>query len=215
MKKILPLIITMLLISCKSESQELIDYGNIINDCLTQKEIKLLNKGCALFEKELLNCYDENNLIESYKAFLEGVQSINFPPEMFNKNSETTDFLNNLKEQDLFSEIWEKYDDNSMSVDDEIVVIEIETNIIRNEEPEMDFFKIKSDGKYLNCLIKNCHSLKLKEILESVKEFPDLSPGVFAEALINEIDNNKLNSEGLRLIVAINFYYEFKLHLSD
>ena len=54
MKKLTLLIITIIFLNCKTENQSQVDYANSLRDCLTKNEVKLLNRGCEIFEKEIL-----------------------------------------------------------------------------------------------------------------------------------------------------------------
>ena len=209
MKKILLLIISIIFLSCKSESQVQINYANLLNDCLTQNDIKILNKGCGLFEKELLKNYNNEKVGLSYKKFLNDFQTMQLPKEMF-QNKETTEFLSDLKKSDLFNKIWEKYEEN---VYEEIEIVTANEN--ENIEPEKDFYQINGDGEYLSCLMTNCENPNLMEFLESIKEIPDISPGILAGALTNELNEKEFDKGIMRLIIAIDFFYELKLNLSE
>jgi hypothetical protein len=209
MKKLILLIISIIFFSFKSESQEKINYAEFFENCLTKKEISLLNKGCELFEKELLKNYESGKISDAYKNFLEDFQTMRIPREIF-KNKETTEFLQNLKKSDLYKKIWKKYEEESKG---EIII----TAPIENKEIEVekDFFEINTEGIYLNCLIEKCENPNLILFLKSIKETPDISPGISAKILTNELNEKEFESGIVRLIVAINFYYELKINLSE
>ena len=209
MKKLILLIISIIFFSCKTESQEKINYANFFKSCLNKKEISLSNKGCELFEKELLKNYDSAKISNSYKDFLEGFQTMRIPRKIF-ANTETTEFLNSLKKSGLFNKIWKKNEDKN----DEINII---TAPIENEEikTEKDFFQINENGIYFNCLMDKYQNPNLKKFLKTIKETPDISPGISAHVLTLELNEKEFDSGIVRLIIAINFYYELKINLTE
>ncbi|ANW96077.1 hypothetical protein AXE80_07205 [Wenyingzhuangia fucanilytica] len=206
MKKLLSLIILTIFFSFKSQCQEKINYANLLEKCFTQNEIKLLNNGCEIFENEILKIYTNENIGISYKEFLEDIQTMQIPLEVF-ENKKTTEYMNNLKKSELFNKIWEIY---KREINTEIVVISNDDN---ESKPEEEYFQIKRDGKYLNCLIENYENQNLKELLKAIKEVPDINPAILAIALTNEFKEEEFNSNIMRLIIAIDFYYELKLNL--
>jgi len=209
MKKLTLLIISIIIFSCNSQSQEKTNYADSLGNCLNEKEISLLNRGCDLFEKELLRNYDNENVGSSYKKFLEGFQTMQIPREIF-ENKETTEFLRSLKKSDLFQKIWKKYEDEN----DEIIAISkpTEKEVIKKEK---DYFQINEKGIYFNCLEEKSKNLKLKNFLKNLKDTPEISPGISASVLTNQLNEKEFDSGIVRLIIAINFYYELKINLSE
>ena len=131
------------------------------------------------------------------------------PREIF-ANTETTEFLKSLKKSGLFNKIWKKDEDEN----DEIIII---TAPIKNEEikTEKDFFRINENGIYFNCLMEKYQNPNLKKFLKTIKETPDISPGISASELTLELNEKEFDLGIVRLIIAINFYYELKINLSE
>ena len=210
MKKLTLLIITIIFFSCKTEGQEKIKYADFFGNCLNKREINLLNKGCEIFEKELLKNYENEKVGNSYKEFLEGFQTMRIPREMF-KNNQTSEFLIELEKSSLYNKIWKKYEEEN---EEEIIVI---TAPIENQEKETEkyFYQINENGIYFNCLIEKSENENIKDYLKSIKETPDISPGILASVLANKLNEKELDTGILRLIIAVNFYYELKINLSE
>ena len=209
MKKLTLLIITIIFFSCKTESQEKIYYADFLENCLNKREINLLNKGCEIFEKELLKNYENEKVGSSYKEFLEGFQTMRIPREMF-KNNQTSEFLIELEKSNLYNKIWKK---NEEEIEEQIII----TAPIENQEKEAekDFYQINENGIYFNCLIEQNENENIKDYLKSIKETPDISPGILASVITNKLNEKEFDTGILRLIIAINFYYELKINLSE
>ena len=210
MKKLTLLIITIIFFNCKTESQEKINYADFLGNCLNKREINLLNKSCEIFEKELLKNYENGKIGNSYKEFLEGFQTMRIPRKMF-QNNQTSEFLIELEKSSLYNKIWKKYEEEN---EEEIIVI---TAPIENQEKETekDFYQINENGIYFNCLIEKSENENVKDYLKAIKETPDISPGILASVLTNKLNEKEFDTGILRLIIAVNFYYELKINLSE
>lgn len=103
MKKLTLLIITIIFFNCKSENKSQVDYANSLSNCLTKKEIKLLNKGCEIFEEEILKINERNNIGNSYKEY---VESFKEHPRKIPESKKVNDYLIELKKYNLFNKIW-------------------------------------------------------------------------------------------------------------
>jgi hypothetical protein len=210
MKKLTLLIITIIFFSCKTEGQEKIKYADFFGNCLNTREINLLNKGCEIFEKELLKNYENRKIGNSYKEFLEGVQTMRIPRKIF-QNNQTSEFLIELEKSNLYNKIWKKYEEEN---EEEIIII---TAPIENQEKktEKDFYQINENGIYFNCLIEKSENENIKDYLKTIKETPDISPGILVSVLTNKLNEKEFDTGILRLIIAVNFYYELKINLSE
>jgi len=214
MKKLTLLIIAIIFFSCKTESQEKINYADFLGDCLNKREISLLNKSCEVFEKELLKNYKNGKIGNYYKEFLEGFQTMRIPRKMF-QNNQTSELLVELEKSSLYNKIWKKYEEeNDEENDEEIIII---TAPIENQEKETekDFYQINENGIYFNCLIEKSENENVKDYLKTIKETPDISPGILASVLLNKLNKKVFNTGILRLIIAVNFYYELKINLPE
>jgi len=214
MKKLTLLIIAIIFFSCKTESQEKINYADFLGDCLNKREISLLNKSCEVFEKELLKNYKNGKIGNYYKEFLEGFQTMRIPRKMF-QNNQTSELLVELEKSSLYNKIWKKYEEeNDEENDEEIIII---TAPIENQEKETekDFYQINENGIYFNCLIEKSENENVKDYLKTIKETPDISPGILASVLLNKLNKKEFNTGILRLIIAVNFYYELKINLPE
>jgi hypothetical protein len=103
MKKLTLLIITILFFNCKTENKSQVDYANSLSNCLTKKEIKLMNKGCEIFEEEILKINERNNIGNSYKEY---VESFKEHPRKIPESKKVNDYLIELKKSNLFNKIW-------------------------------------------------------------------------------------------------------------
>jgi hypothetical protein len=103
MKKLTLLIITIIFFNCKTENKSQVDYANSLSNCLTKKEIKLLNKGCEIFEEQILKIYERNNIGNSYKEY---VESFKEHPRKIPESKKVNDYLIELKKSELYNKIW-------------------------------------------------------------------------------------------------------------
>ena len=72
---------------------------------MTKKEIKLLNKGCEIFEEQILKIYERNNIGNSYKEY---VESFKEHPRKIPESKKVNDYLIELKKSELYNKIWTK-----------------------------------------------------------------------------------------------------------
>ena len=103
MKKLTLLIITIIFFNCKTENQSQVDYADSLSNCLTKNEIKLLNKGCELFEKEILKINEKNNVGNSYKEYVESFKEY---PRKISESKNVNEYLIELKKSELYNKIW-------------------------------------------------------------------------------------------------------------
>jgi hypothetical protein len=103
MKKLTLLIITIIFFNCKTENKSQVDYANSLSNCLTKNEIKLLNKGLELFEKEILKISEKNNVGNSYKEYVESFKEY---PRKISESKNVNEYLIVLKKSELYNKIW-------------------------------------------------------------------------------------------------------------
>jgi hypothetical protein len=111
MKKLILLIITITFFNCKTERKSEIDYADSLTNCLTKNEIRILNKGCEIFEKQILENFDNKNIGSSYKKF---VESFKKHPREIPENKIANEYLIELKKSELFNKIWSENQMNEM-----------------------------------------------------------------------------------------------------
>ncbi|SDR94843.1 hypothetical protein SAMN05216503_1485 [Polaribacter sp. KT25b] len=103
MKKLTLLIITIIFFNCKTENQSQVDYADSLSNYLTKNEIKLLNRGCELFEKEILKINEKNNVGNSYKEYVESFKEY---PRKISESKNINKYLIVLKKSELYNKIW-------------------------------------------------------------------------------------------------------------
>jgi hypothetical protein len=81
---------------------------------LTENEIKLLNKGCELFEKEILEINGKNNAGNSYKKYVESFKEY---PRKISKSKKVNEYLIELKKSELYNKIWTENQLNEIFLD--------------------------------------------------------------------------------------------------
>ncbi len=215
MKKIAILfLITMLSISCNKTDKK-IDYANVLENCFSTTEIEILNEACALFESQLSENYPNEPMGIKYKQFLNDIGSINAPIALL-KNTPKT-IVTELKNSSAFDKIWIKYSDTYY--EDDSHEIQVETNL-KNTENETeftpkDFYITNPKGAYLECLISNQKNNYVNEYLTSLKEIGDISPTILAQGLVSAMEDNDYNDKTVRLIIAINLFYELELNMAS
>jgi len=215
MKKIAILIlITISSLSCNKPDKK-IDYANVLENCFTNTEIEILNEACTLFESQLSENYPNDSIGIKYKRFLKDIGSLNEPTDLI-KNSPKT-ILTKLRNSSVFDKIWIKYsetyyEDNSHEIQ---VVTNLKNTENETEYNPKDFYITSPKGEYLECLIKNQKNKYINEYLMSLKEIGDISPHILAQGLANSMKDNDYNNKTVRLIIAMNLFYELELNITE
>ncbi|MFT7150935.1 MAG: hypothetical protein ACI82Q_002810 [Nonlabens sp.] len=73
----------------------------------------------------------------------------------------------------------------------------------------------KPDGEYLKCLARINKVEALNDYLEILTKGIDISPSLLAEVLNDKLKIEDIETPLARLIIAINFHYEFSLMLTE
>ena len=189
MQKLIFISLTILFFGCNNEQTISLNNDPIINDCFNNNEIQDLTEILRFFENQIAIPTDSKSIIDSYESFFE-----NLKPET---ELENIDINISFEDQEkffsgldpyLFNEIW--YYDKVFNPRKKDTVESIHYN--RN-------------GKYLEFLI--AVSQKDKSIEEYFEDFTsggDISPEVLAYSML-DFKKYDLNSERIRLIIAINY----------
>ncbi|QTE23201.1 hypothetical protein [Polaribacter cellanae] len=193
MKKRTLLIISIIFFSCKSENQSPIDYTILLDNCLTQNEIKLLNTGSEIFERKIVETSNRKNIGSFYKKYVELFLK-EYPSEII-ENKEENDYLIKLKKSELFNKIWSQF----------------QLNKIDNHQKK--YFELKGEGEFMLCLIKNAKNPKIKDFLNSYKEITGISLQIMANGLIKKLTEKEFNSKIIQLFITIEFYYNLKINI--
>ena len=207
-------LIIMLSISCNKLDKK-IDYANILENCFLTAEIELLNEACASFESQLSENYPNEPMGIKYKQFLNDIGSINAPIALL-KNTPKT-IVTKLKNSSAFDKIWIQYSETYY--EDDSYEIQVETNL-KNTENETeytpkDFYITNPKGIYLDCLISNQKNKYINEYLTFLKEIGDISPTILAQGLANTMEDDDYNDKTVRLVIAINLFYELELNMAS
>lgn len=215
MKKIAILIlISITSLSCNNNSKK-IDYGNILKNCFLEQEIALLNEACSQFESKLIEHYPKEPIGIAYKLYLKDISELN-EPIGFIKNP-SNNLLGKLKKSSAFDKIWAKYSETYY--EDDSYEIQAKTNM-KNTENETektpkDFYITNPKGAYVDCLLKNQKNIFINEYLLAVKNIGEISPQILAQGLLNEMTDADYDDKTVRLIIAINLFYEQEFNISE
>jgi len=215
MKKIIILIlITISSLSCNKPDKK-IDYANILQTCFSNSEIEILNEVCTLFESQLTEHYPKETVGLKYKQFLKDIGSLNEPSALIKDTPKTV--LTKLRNSSVFDKIWAKYSETYYEDDShEIQVITNSENTEnKTEYNPKDFYITNPKGEYLECLINNQKNEYVNEYLMSVKNIGDISPHILAQGLSNSMKDNDYDDKAVRLIIALNLFYELELNITD
>lgn len=174
---------------------------------MTDEEISLLNEACQTFEKQLIGKYNRHELGQSYKTFLQDVQTMNVPPSFF-VTTESRELLERIRESKTFDKIWTKL--SSVESYDEIEIVTTDGPQTKPQD-EFDPYCTNPSGIYLDCLTKQNNNKTIGDYLETIKTVPGLSPGLAAGVLKGNLTDEDFENGLIRLIIAINFYYEIGL----
>ena len=79
------------------------------------------------------------------------------------------------------------------------------------EQEVYDPVVIDPNSEYVDCLTKNIESKAINDFMEVVKAGIDISPGLVAQALYENLSEQELSDGLTRLVIAINFHYQIGL----
>lgn len=207
MKSILRLLCLNFLVTIASCQSQPTNYANELEGCLNANDIQLLNSLTGKFEGHINGTY-KLSLTESYKRYLRDVATGNFPQNFFNYPTFRED-MNRFRNSEFYNKTWV----NTSSFDEEFI-IDIPPIVVDEEVQQQEVYDpivIDPTGDYVNCLTENIESQALKDYMEVIKSGIDISPGLVAQALHENLSDNELDNDLTRLIIAINFHYQIGL----
>ncbi len=193
------------------QSQPTINYANELKDCLELSDIELLNSLSEKFENHLTNSYDLT-LTESYKQYLLNVATGNFSQDFFRYSTFEED-MNQFRESNFYQRSWVK-----TSIFDDEAIIEIPPTVVSGEIQKQEVYDpivLDPTGNYVKCISDKNESKAMNDYLEIVKTGIDISPGLVAQALYENLSTEELNDGLTRLIIAVNFHYQIGLLITE
>lgn len=194
---------------CKSQTSK--PYADRLKDCLTEEDVSILNEACQTFEIQLKDKYNEQNLGQSYKAFLDDIQKMNIQPSFF-VTEDSKEIMERFKNSKTFDKIWTKLSSIESYNDIEIITLD---GVQAKPQDEFDSFCTNPNGDYLVCLTKKNKNKIIGEYLEFISQEPGLSPGLTSGMLKENLTAEDFDNDLTRLIIAINFYYEMGLMFDE
>ncbi|WP_456424124.1 hypothetical protein [Lutibacter sp.] len=213
-KLLIMAMVVITLFSCNKADQK-IDYANILENCFSNTEIEILNKACTLFESQLIKNYPKESIEIKYKRFLKDISSSHKPPALM-KNIPNT-FLTKLRNSTVFEEIWIKYSETYY--EDDSFETQAKTNSENTENKtkyaSKDFYIINPKGKYVECLIKNQKNKYINEYLLAIKNVGTINSNILAQGLLDSMKDNDYNNKTVRLVIAMNLFYELELNSTE
>ena len=159
------------------------------------------------FEGHINKTYELTST-ESYKRYLKDVATGNFPQDFFSYSTFRED-MNNFRNSEFYNKTWV----NTSSFNEEFI-IDVPPTVVNGEVQEQEVYDpivIDPTGEYVNCLAKSIESKAINDYMEVVKAGIDISPGLVAQALYENLTDEELNDSLTRLIIAINFHYQIGL----
>jgi hypothetical protein len=129
------------------------------------------------------------------------------PPSFF-VTSESRDILEKLRKSGTFDKIW-----TTLSSIESFDDIEIATTSESQIKPQAQYdpYCTNPGGSYFACMNKQNNSKVIRAYLETMKIVPGLSPRHTARILTEFLKDDDFDNEMIRLILAVNFYYEMAL----
>lgn len=201
-KKLLLLILTFSVISCQSQTNQ--KYAESLRNCLTESDLKILNKATYEFEQKLSKHYgsaDNNQNFLSYLTKLASLHSSNIKADFF-LNEKSINILNELEEGGTFKKIWTEF------VEDlEEIPITVVPGYKEEEEEKLEIYVLNPDGDYFKCINENTNNRFAKKILNSQSEYGDIAPLLIAISLRQNMRKSDFDDGLNKVIVAIGFYY--------
>lgn len=202
-------VLVLTIASC--QSQPTTDYANELEGCLEPIDIEVLNDLAGKFEGHINKTYGLTS-IESYKQYLQDVATGSFPQNFFSYSTFEDD-MNNFRNSKFYNKTWVK----TSSFNEEFI-IDVPPTVVDGEVKKQEVYDpivIDPTGEYVNCLTKNVESKAMIDYMEVVKAGIDISPGLVAQALYENLSEEELDNRLTRLIIAINFHYQIGLLITD
>ncbi len=201
------LIVTM----AKCQSQPTVNYANDLEGCLESNDIEFLNSLASNFESHIKETY-ELNPTESYKSYLEDVATGNFPKNFFSYSDFEED-MKRFRNSEFYKRTWVKT--STFDNESDIMVPPTVVDGKVQQQEAFDPIVIDPTGNYVHCLSKNIESKALNDYMEVVKAGIDISPGLVAQALYENLSDEELDDSLTRLIIAVNFHYQIGLLITN
>ncbi|MRT17757.1 hypothetical protein F3C99_12420 [Vitellibacter sp. q18] len=204
-KKILLLILTINLLSCQSQTDA--NYADELKNCLSDKDVDLLNKATSLFEKKLSEHYESSDNNENFINYLTNLGSIqterNFTAEFY-LNSNSIQMVDEMEKTGTFKKIWSKFIEDE---NEEEIPFAVVPGYEEPEEEKLELYILNSNGLYLECVNKVLENKGIIDVLNSQSKYGDISPSIIAGAMKNEVNKADFDNGLNKVIVAIGFYY--------
>lgn len=212
MRSKLSLIAIAMLVGCllSCQVQESANYADLLEDCLEDEDIQLLNSLTSRFEKHIKSTYG-SNINEAYIKYLRDVATFNLPSNFFNYSTFKSD-VNELRSSHFFRT--QMVRQSSIEVEGELTEIPPADGDEYVEE-EFEPMTFKPDGEYLKCLVRSNKIEALNDYFEILTNGIDISPSLLAEILSDKLALDEVENPLTRLIIAINFHYELSLVLTE
>ncbi|MFD0976988.1 hypothetical protein [Salinimicrobium gaetbulicola] len=212
-KRIFLLIFSVVTISCKSQNH--FNYSKGFSDCLSNKDIELLDKATQIFEQKLSEYYGGKNANENFMLYLKDSGSIppSLKPPKFYYNHESLEIIQELKRNGTYEKIWRDYDPDDSS-EDNIEIIQLDGS----DEPERKPLKmafLDPNGDYLDCIKRYYSNKPIKEVLIIQSEHGDIATSVIASVLKKQLKEKDFENGLNKVIVAISSYYEMTILLKN
>lgn len=200
--------------SCNNPDNQ-IDYANILESCFSTSEIDILNEACAKFETQLSENYPKESMGLKYKRFLKDIGSLNEPADLIKDTPKT--IVTKLRNSSLFDEIWIQYSEvyyEDDSYETQAITNNENTEKNRDYNPK-DFYITNPKGAYLECLLIQQKNEHVNEYLMAVRDIGNISPQILALGLSNAMKDRDYDDKTVRLIIALNLFYELELNITD
>ncbi|ELR72715.1 hypothetical protein C900_01094 [Fulvivirga imtechensis AK7] len=207
--RILYIIILLVTIS-SCQSQPTAKYANKLDGCLNLNDIELLNSLADKFESHIKETYELSST-ESYKRYLKDLSTGDLPKNFFRYPAFKQD-MNRFRNSEFYKRTWVK-----TSNFDEESIIEVPPTVVNGKVRQQEAYDpivIDPAGKYVNCLSKSIESKAMNDYMDVVKAGIDISPGLVAQALYENLSEEELDNSLTRLIIAINFHYQIGLMIT-
>lgn len=204
------LILSLTFLNCQNEIKTQTNYATDLNECLSKKDIDLINQMVDQFEYLLKQYYKNNAITEAYIKYLEDISHMKVSPD-FLLDNKSIELIKSIRKTDTFNKIWIKTSSIKNDSRSEQSVF-IDKNKSKSEN-QFEPYCSNPNGDYINCMIEKIENNNLKEVLSTLKEVPGISPGLLASILIDTLKVKDYNNNLTRIMIVISFYYEFTLNL--
>jgi hypothetical protein len=209
MRRVFCILVSLVFIQCgESPKRTEISEMKILSDCFNNKEMVRLNEGLTIFKQQLKSHYkvEEEINIATYKRYLSDFSKMTLPRDFFS-SKKAKNYLSKIKETSTFKVLYKKYEEPKYENELDIPITTQIGEQEKKEEELPDFIVFNGKGKFSKCLLEKSNNKDLKDYLNAIDEFVDLSPTIKASAMSEIIKKAGEDKDIVVLSITFDLFY--------